>query len=131
MTAPPAPPEPWWRRISPLRALRRALGGANTITAMEARKLLQERPGVVVLDVRQAGEFRGGHIPGAKHMPVGLASARADKLDPEATYLVYCRSGARSSRAASALSRRGLKHVYNLHGGILAWQSLGFPVKRK
>lgn len=98
---------------------------------MDARKLLQEDRSVIVVDVRQAGEYRGGHLAGARHIPVGLMASRAERLDPEAKYLVYCRSGGRSSRAASVLARRGFKHVYNLHGGILAWQALGFPVQRK
>lgn len=106
-------------------------GGARRVTATRARELLQSDPSIVVLDVRQAGEFKGGHLPGAKHSPVGLMAQKAQRLDKDAKYLVYCRSGARSSRAARAMSKAGITEVYNLHGGILAWEGMGFPVEKK
>lgn len=113
-----------------LDTLKRLLAGPRRVTAMDARQLLQERKDVIILDVRQAGEYRSGHLPGAKHVPVGLVAQRAERMDPNATYLVYCRSGARSSRAARALAARGFQDVRNLHGGILAWQALGYPVRK-
>lgn len=113
-----------------LRWLRRLFGGTRTLGVHEARRLLAERPGVVVLDVRQAGEFRGGHLVGAKHVPVGLVHARAAHLDPTATYLVYCRSGSRSARAVRILAARGFTQVHNLHGGIVAWQRAGYPLRK-
>lgn len=111
--------------------LRRVFGGARTLDAREARRLLDERADVVVVDVRKDGEFRGGHLPRAKHIPVGLVPARSERLDPEATYLLYCRSGSRSAKAADALVARGFKHVHKLHGGILAWERHGYPVEKR
>lgn len=111
--------------------MQRVFGGAQGVDAYEAKKLMDADPGIVVVDVRQAGEFKGGHLPRARHIPVGLMPAKAPRMDKEATYLVYCLSGARSSRAAAVLSRAGAKRVYKLHGGIRAWQSAGFALVKK
>lgn len=111
--------------------MQRLFGGAQGVDAYEAKKLLDDQPGLVVVDVRSSGEFAGGHLPRARHIPVGLMPQRAQRLDKDATYLVYCLSGARSSRAAAALSRAGAKRVYKLNGGIRAWQAAGFPTGKK
>lgn len=112
-------------------ALRRVFGVAQGLHPREAKRMLDERSDVIVLDVRQAGEYRGGHLRGAKHAPVGLMAQRAQRMDASKTYLVYCRSGSRSNRAASVLASRGFKDVYNLRGGIVGWEREGFPVQRK
>lgn len=105
-------------------------GGAKRVTASKAREILQGDPSIIILDVRQAGEYRSGHLPRARHTPVGLIPQKAQRMDKDATYLVYCRSGARSSRAARAMARAGVRNVHNLHGGILAWQALGYPTEK-
>jgi phage shock protein E len=66
--------------------------------------------GVKVIDVRSRGEYQGGHIAGAKNMDVGSADfAQAVKrLNAKSTYLVYCQSGSRSSRAAGTMRAAGL-----------------------
>lgn len=110
---------------------RKLFGGAKRLDAFQAKKLLDEDERVVIIDVRQAGEFRGGHLPGARHVPVGLMPQKAQRMDKDATYLVYCQRGSRSSRAAAAMTRAGMRNVHNLHGGIAAWQRAGFPVVKK
>ncbi len=114
-----------------LGRLWKAFSGGGTVSVQEARRIMDEESDVVVIDVRQSGEFKGGHIPGAKHIPVGMIPARAERLDPDRTYLMYCRSGARSGRAARILSSRGFKRVHNVRGGLPAWKGAGFPVDRK
>lgn len=111
--------------------LQKIFGGAKGIDAYQAKKLLDENPNVIVVDVRQSGEFRGGHLPRARHVPVGLVAQKAQRMDKDATYLVYCLHGSRSSRAASAMTRAGIKDVRKLHGGITAWQRAGFAVVKK
>lgn len=111
--------------------LQKLFGGAKGIDAYAAKKLLAENPRVVVIDVRQAGEFRGGHLANARHVPVGLMAQKAQRMDKDATYLVYCLHGSRSSRAASAMTRAGIKDVYKLQGGVGAWQRAGFPLVKK
>lgn len=112
-------------------ALRRVLRTAKSLDALEAKKLIDATPGLVILDVRKDGEYRGGHLPRAQHSPHGLMPARAKRMDPTATYLLYCKSGARSGKAAAALMKHGFRNVYTLHGGVGAWQSHGFPLVKR
>jgi rhodanese-related sulfurtransferase len=78
---------------------------------------------VVILDVRTPGEFNSGYIPGAINIDIYAADfqSRVQKLDKSKTYLVYCRSGARSSNAGNFMVTNGFKQVHNLKGGMMAW----------
>lgn len=87
-------------------------------------------PGVVILDVRTAGEFAAGHIGGAINIDVegmqfesGIAN-----LDKTATYAVYCHSGRRSGIAVDKMADAGFTSLFNLSSGIADWQANGFPV---
>lgn len=89
-----------------------------------------KQPGTVILDVRTAEEFATGHLPGAVLADVESADF-AEKLadfDPELSYAVYCRSGNRSKAAMTAMQQLGFAQVYDLDGGITAWQSAGGEV---
>ena len=79
--------------------------------------------GAVLVDVRRPDEFAGGRIPGAVNIEVTAAdfAQRVAKLDKTRPTYVYCRSGARSSKAAAQLSAAGFTQVYNLLGGVLDW----------
>lgn len=112
-------------------ALRRLLGTAKSLDAIETKELIDTTPELVILDVRKDGEFRGGHLARAQHAPHGLMPARAKRMDPNATYLLYCKSGARSGKAAAALMKHGFRKVYTLHGGVAAWQRYGFPLVKR
>ena len=75
----------------------------------------------VILDVRTAEEFESGYIKGALNMDIrGGADflASIESLDKSKSYFVYCRSGARSGQAC----QMGFSAVYNLDGGVLAWE---------
>lgn len=76
----------------------------------------------VVIDVRTPMEYNSGHIQGALLMDVnnGQFNNQISQLDTSKTYLVYCRSGARSMNAARKMQSKGLK-VINLQSGILGW----------
>jgi rhodanese-related sulfurtransferase len=80
------------------------------------KQKLKETKGILV-DVRTASEFTG-----ARNIDVMSPSflTQFAGLDKEKTYFIYCRSGARSGQACTALSKEGFK-VYNLKGGIMAW----------
>ncbi|WP_232830201.1 rhodanese-like domain-containing protein [Lewinella sp. IMCC34191] len=76
-----------------------------------------------LLDVRSEDEFADYHLEGARNMnylgPNFLE--QMDQLDPEETYLVYCRSGRRSVRACTLMKNAGLKNLIHLDGGINAY----------
>ncbi len=79
---------------------------------------------VVVIDVRTASEVAEGFIDGADlFIDINGANFQSEiaKLDTNMTYVVYCRSGARSSRAADYMVNNGFANVYNLQGGILSY----------
>jgi rhodanese-related sulfurtransferase/rubrerythrin len=75
-----------------------------------------------LLDVRQPGEYEDAHLPGAKLMPLPQLPDIYKELDPEKPTLVHCAHGNRSRVAAQMLSGWGFKEVYNLEGGIMAFQ---------
>lgn len=82
-------------------------------------KLQEEN--VVLIDVRTPGEVSSGYIKGAnKFIDINGASFEADikALDKSKTYVMYCRSGGRSGRAAEFMVNNGFTNVYNLLGGI-------------
>jgi rhodanese-related sulfurtransferase len=86
-------------------------GGARKAIAAGAR----------VIDVRTAGEFSVGHLPGAENVPIDTLTQVAGSWDRKTPVLVYCATGARSLNAAQWLSANGFERVYNLEGGIVAW----------
>ncbi len=89
----------------------------------EKFKELMENENTTVLDVRAPEEEVEGTIPGAVLINIMDPSfpAEIDKLDKDKTYLVYCRSGNRSGKACGYMGSKGFTSLYNLDGGIRAW----------
>lgn len=93
--------------------------------------------GAVLVDVRETGEFKSGHAPAAKHVPLGrirsegVAAIEALRLpvDTEEVLLI-CRSGMRSRMAQKTLSKDVRRRYVNIDGGMTAWAGNGLPVKR-
>ena len=78
-------------------------------------------PGAVLLDVRTCEEYRGGHIPGSKNIPLHAIDKVASVAEnKDTTLFVYCYSGARSRQAVGMLHRMGYTNVNNI-GGIAAY----------
>jgi rhodanese-related sulfurtransferase/rubrerythrin len=75
----------------------------------------------ILLDVRQPEEYRTGHIPGAVFIPLPELIDKIGEIDPAKAVLAYCRSGNRSRAAAALLLSEGFSKVYNMDGGITAW----------
>lgn len=89
-----------------------------------------ENENVILLDVRTEKEVNEAHIKGSTNIDFfssGFDQA-ISKLDKEKEVYVYCRSGGRSYKTAEKLEALGFKKVYNLDGGIGAWQSAGKAV---
>ncbi len=92
---------------------------------------------VIVIDVREAEEYQGGHIAGSTNIPRGVlemklqmhpqfkdAESPLDELNNHDIYLI-CRSGARSALAAESLQRMGFEKVFSVSGGMMAWANKG------
>lgn len=86
---------------------------------------------VSIIDVREPDEYRGelGHIAGAALIPLGSLRAAAHGLSREAAYVLVCRSGGRSGRAALDLARLGFARAASLRGGMAEWKKRELPVE--
>src|SRR6266511_3807144 len=86
---------------------------------------------LVLLDIREPHEHAEAHLEGDVLVPPVEVAERIDELAPDTSQrlILYCRSGARSARAANLLQEQlGYENVANVEGGILAWQEAGLPV---
>ena len=93
---------------------------------------LRQQTNSVVLDVRTPKEFTAGHIPGAVNIDWNGADfqKKVSALDKSKTYLVQCAVGGRSAKAADKMMTLQFTNVYNLEGGIKAWEKAGKPVEK-
>lgn len=92
--------------------------GIKQITPRE----LDQKKGMVLLDVRSDKEYAQGHIPGAVHVPLADIGDKVKKLKKDKEMVVYCRSGNQSIWAIKRLMGMGYRNLYNLKGGYSAWQ---------
>jgi rhodanese-related sulfurtransferase len=83
---------------------------------------------VLVLDVRESREYRAGHVPGARSLPLSLLPVRLAELPRGRAVYVVCESGGRSAQATSLLRSVGIPAV-NVAGGTGAWIAAGRPVE--
>jgi hydroxyacylglutathione hydrolase len=105
-------------------------GEIATITQIDASELLdRQRRGHVVLDVRNASEFRAGHIPGAVHIPLGRIPDAAGSLPGDSPIVVHCQGGGRAHIAHSVLCKLGFRDVANFGGGFADYQRRSLPVE--
>jgi rhodanese-related sulfurtransferase len=101
----------------------------SVVSPSEAQKKLAQKPKPFLLDVRQPEEFRTGHIPGAKLIPLGELRGRLKELPKNQEIIVVCHSGNRSLSATRQLTGAGYQAV-NLRGGMIAWSRTGLPVTK-
>ena len=106
---------------------------AENITPEEAFALIQanqQNPDFVIIDVRTPEEFATGYLENAVNIDYYSAafSDEIKTLDKNRTYLIYCRSGARSGQALALMAVLHFTEVYDISGGITAWQAAGLPV---
>jgi rhodanese-related sulfurtransferase len=105
-------------------------GQMSSVTPKEATALRAEKQAVIV-DVREDGEWQDQHIAGAVHIPLSQLNTRLAELDKykHSPIITQCRSGKRSAQAQTALKAAGFTQVYNMDGGILAWQQQGLATE--
>jgi rhodanese-related sulfurtransferase len=105
------------------------------VSAKEAYTLIQEKlddPYFKILDVRTHDEYQTGHVEGAINIDYNSDTFRdmLEVLDRSGEYLVYCRSGNRSSGAVKIMEELGFTMIYHMVGGIIDWNSEGLPFDR-
>ncbi len=74
-----------------------------------------------LIDVREPNEFEGGHILGARNIPLSQLRMRHKEVRQDKPVYLYCQNGLRSGRAAAQLRRKGIKELYHLKGGYKLW----------
>lgn len=110
--------------------LRMRMSGIQTATIFDAVSLSNHQDAIFV-DVREKKEMATGVINGAYRVPLSSFEKGMSQLEKfkDKPVIVYCRSGNRSISAGSKLRKKGFSHVYNLTGGILAWQKENLPTE--
>lgn len=108
-------------------------GNFNLEASSFSAKMHEKKDNAVILDVRTPEEFQTGCIQKAQNIDYHSPDfkQRISALDKNKPYFVYCLAGGRSSAAVSYMRENGFKEVYNLGGGIKAWQREGLPIVKK
>jgi rhodanese-related sulfurtransferase len=104
---------------------------AKDITPEEANMMLMASSFfIIVIDVRTPEEYTGGYIDNAINVDFNSDnfSDEINRFDQDKIYLIYCRSGKRSAAASNVMAKLGFKNIYNMTGGILAWEATGLPI---
>jgi len=115
-----------------LLAYNLTVGEKGSVDPATATDLINHQEAVVI-DVRPAADFAKGHIINAQNIPINGFKNQMGSLQKykDAPLLLACRSGSQSSIACGLLRKAGFTQVYNLRGGILAWQNANLPLTRK
>jgi sulfur-carrier protein adenylyltransferase/sulfurtransferase len=99
------------------------------IDARQAKELIDGGK-VSVIDVREDWEYASGHIPNAKHVPLGRIINAAQQHVEGDNLVFVCEVGQRSAVAAEFAAALGRENLYNLEGGTTAWRKAGYPVEK-
>ena len=112
-----------------LPSFKKNAGGATSVQPSEAVTLIN-RNGALVLDVRENSEFALGHITDAKHIPLDALPDRMNELSKykNKPIIVNCQHGMRAAKACNLLRKAEFTQVFNLEGGIVAWEKAKLPV---
>lgn len=102
----------------------------RTLSAASLKQKL-DRGEIRVVDVRSPREWEGGVIKGAKRIYVGHLMGEAGRLSKDKAIASVCSVGNRAGIGASILKKAGIKEVYNVLGGMMAWEKLGYPTRKK
>jgi len=110
--------------------LQRRLSPMKEIGTLNVTHLINHQ-NAVLLDVRETGEFTGGKLPGALHIPLSQLAARGGDLGKLTArpIVVYDALGRRARGAGAELAKIGFGNIYMLHGGVKAWKDAGLPLE--
>ncbi len=114
-------------------ALERITADPQRLVSLDRAELLEQarRGAIIVIDVRSQDEYRTGHLPCARSMPLAEIERRLDELPRDREIVAYCRGPfcLLSEEALQLLSRRGFR-VRKLRDGVSEWQAAGLPIER-
>ena len=106
------------------------MGEIESISLKQASAMYTEKK-AVILDVREDSEWAQQHIPGAIHIPLAQLNERLSELKQyrNSPLITQCRTGGRSGQALDVLKSAGFTKVYNMDGGIVAWDKAGLKTE--
>ena len=106
-------------------------GGGGEVGTLEATRLMNQGPSLV-LDIRDAKDFSEGHLPKARHIPLKELPGRVGEIGKfkDKPVIVTDRSAARAGSACRYLRGEGFANVFQLKGGVAAWQQASLPVEK-
>jgi rhodanese-related sulfurtransferase len=105
--------------------------GVKEVDVAAALQLINHK-NAAILDVREQSEYDAGHVLNSKLIPLGKLKERMVEMEKfkDQPVLVVCRSGNRSGTACFLLGKQGFTQVYNLAGGVQAWQKNNLPLEK-
>ncbi len=112
-------------------AVGRAEAASNESLSPRAASSMSAAQKAVIVDVREDSEWNEQHIPGAIHIPLGQLNERLAELKQykDTPVITQCKSGGRSAKALDVLTAAGFSKVYNMEGGIIAWDKAGLKTQ--
>ena len=99
------------------------------ITAQDLHNRQGSTEPLLVIDVRDVGEYKSGHVPGAVNIPQKKLEKQLDKLLDANGVVLYCINGRRTRLAEQTLIEHDTPNVYHLDGGLMGWRQGGFTVR--
>jgi hydroxyacylglutathione hydrolase len=104
--------------------------GSTVALTPEELAARRDRGEVAVVDVRGLSEWKAGHLSGVTHIPLGYLLDQLGEIPEGRPLVLHCQGGMRSLIAASLLESRGARDLFNLEGGLDAWERAGLPIER-
>ena len=108
--------------------IQRLSGGGAQIGTLEATRLMNQGT-TLILDIREGADYASGHLPRARHIPLSQLSKRVDEIGKFKDKPVIV-TGARAGSACRFLRQSGFNNVFQLKGGVAAWQQASLPVEK-
>jgi len=99
------------------------------ITAQDLHDRQAGAAPLLVVDVRDVGEYKSGHVPGAINIPQQKLERQLDKLQDAKGVVLYCINGRRTRLAEQTLIENDIPDVFHLEGGLMGWRQGGFAVR--
>jgi len=104
-------------------------GSFASISPADAKKMLESRNDILLVDVRSPEELREGSIKGSILIPFFSVMRGQHNLPSDKPIILVCAVGGRSYAAGQMLAAKGFQEIYNLSGGMSAWKKAGYPVE--
>ena len=96
----------------------------KNISAEEAHNLIENNKDVIIIDVRSRQEYKSGHIPGSKSIPVNEIASKINEIQKykDNSVIVHCASGSRSTSAVRVLLKNNFSNIYHMNRGLTGWK---------